>query len=38
LVENPERRVYELTQEELDEFFDGYSEFAEFVISVERIE
>lgn len=37
LVENPENRVYELTQEELDEFFDGYTEFAEFVIGVERI-
>lgn len=37
LVENPERRVYELTQEELDEFLDGYTEFAEFVIGVEPI-
>lgn len=38
LVQNPERRVYELTQAELDDFLDGYSEFAEFVIAVERIE
>lgn len=37
LVENPERKVYELTQAELEEFFDGYSEFAEFVIGIERL-
>lgn len=34
-VERPEQRVYEMTQEELDEFFSGYGEFAEFVIRVE---
>jgi len=34
-VENPQRRVYLLTQEELDAFFEGYSEFAEFAISLE---
>jgi hypothetical protein len=38
LVENPERRVYELTQDELDEYLDGYSEFAQFVIGIERID
>ncbi len=37
LVENPERRTYELTHEELEEFFDGYSEFAEFVVGIERL-
>lgn len=37
LVDAPERRVYELTQEELDEFFDGYSEVAEFVVALERV-
>jgi|SRR5580658_3403080 hypothetical protein len=37
LVENPERHVYQMTQEELDDYFDGYSEFAEFVIGLERI-
>ncbi|MGA8429018.1 MAG: hypothetical protein WB729_04320 [Candidatus Sulfotelmatobacter sp.] len=37
LSANPERRVYVVTQVELDEFFDGYSEFAEFVIAIERI-
>jgi hypothetical protein len=38
LVDKPERREYELSQQELDEFFDSYSEFAEFVIKVERID
>jgi hypothetical protein len=38
LVENPERREYELSLAELDDFFDNYSEFAEFVIRVEQIE
>jgi hypothetical protein len=37
LVENPERHVYRMTQEELDDYFDGYSEFAEFVVALERI-
>jgi hypothetical protein len=36
-VERPERRVYEMTQEELEEFFDGYSDFAEFVVAIESI-
>lgn len=38
LTEAPERREYELTQEELEDFFEGYSEFAEFVIKIERID
>ena len=38
LVENPERREYVLSQSELDDFFDDYSEFAEFVIRVEQVE
>ncbi len=37
LVENPERHVYQMTQEELDDYFDGYSEFGEFVVGLERI-
>lgn len=37
-IEKPERRIYVFTQEELDEFFEGYSEFAEFVVGIERIE
>jgi hypothetical protein len=36
-VEKPERRIYEMTQEQLDEFFDDYSGFAEFVVRVEEI-
>lgn len=38
LVENPKRHVYRMTQEELDNYFDGYSEFAEFVIGLARID
>jgi len=37
LVENPQRLEYLLSQAELDEFLDGYSEFAEFVIGVEVV-
>jgi hypothetical protein len=33
----PERRVYVLTQNELDAFFDSYSEFGEFVVGLEKI-
>jgi hypothetical protein len=36
-VERPERRVYEMTQEQLNEFFDGYSDFGEFVVRLEEI-
>jgi hypothetical protein len=38
LVENPERHVYKMTQEELDDYFDGYTEFAEFAVGLERID
>ena len=37
-VEKPERRVYLLTQQELDDFLDGYSEYAEFLVSLEKTE
>jgi hypothetical protein len=37
LVESPQRVTYVLTQDELENYFDGYSEFAEFVVSIERI-
>lgn len=37
LVESPQRVTYILTHDELEDFFDGYSEFAEFVVSIERI-
>jgi len=36
-VENPQKLTYVLTHDELEEFFDGYEEFAEFVVSIERI-
>jgi hypothetical protein len=37
LVDNPERHVYRMTQEELNDYFDSYSEFAEFAVGLERI-
>jgi hypothetical protein len=36
-VENPQRLTYVLSHEELEAFFDGYSEFAEFVVSIEKL-
>lgn len=33
-LENPKKVVRELTQEQLDDFFDGYNEFAEFVVKL----
>lgn len=38
LVENPVKREYILTQEELNSFFEDYNLFAEFVISIEKVE
>ena len=38
LVKSPQRVTYTLTHDELEDFFDGYSEFAEFVVSIEQIE
>jgi hypothetical protein len=38
LVDSPQRMTYVLTHEELESYFDGYFEFAEFIISVERTE
>jgi hypothetical protein len=37
LVKEPKRNVYEMTQAEMDEFFDGYTQFAEFVVRIEAI-
>jgi hypothetical protein len=37
LLDQPYRTVRELTQEGLTSFLDGYGEYAEFVVSVERI-
>jgi hypothetical protein len=38
LVDGPERHVYRMTQEELNDYLDGYSEFAEFAVGLERID
>jgi hypothetical protein len=38
LVKEPEMRVYLVNQEELDAFLDGYSEFAEFMVRLEKID
>jgi hypothetical protein len=38
LVKSPQRITYILTHDELENYFDGYSEFAEFVVSVEKVE
>ena len=37
-VDNPEQRVYVLDQDELDAFIEGYSEFAEFMVRLEKVE
>lgn len=37
-VDNPEQRVYVLNQDELDAFLEGYSEFAEFMVRLEKVE
>jgi hypothetical protein len=36
-VDNPQRLTYVLSHEELEEFLDGYSEFGEFVVGIERL-
>lgn len=37
-AEEPQRRTYILTQNELDAFLENYPEFAEFAVALERIE
>lgn len=37
-VHNPEQRVYVLNQDELDAFLEGYPEFAEFMVRLEKVE
>ena len=37
-VDNPEQRVYVLDQDELDAFLEGYSEVAEFMVRLEKVE
>lgn len=34
LAENPKKIVRELTQEQLDDFLDGYNEYAEFIVKL----
>jgi Domain of unknown function (DUF4145) len=36
-VDNPQRLTYVLSHDELGEFFDGYSEFGEYVVGIERL-
>jgi len=36
--ENPVMNVYLLTKEELNDFLEGYDQYAEFVVSVEQAE
>lgn len=36
-VDNPQRLMYVLSHEEREEFFEGYSEFGEFVVGIERL-
>lgn len=35
-VKNPEMKTYKLNQAELDTFFEGYDEYAEFIIGLEK--
>lgn len=37
LVENPTRNTYVLDQNALESFLEGYEEYAEFVVSIERV-
>jgi hypothetical protein len=37
LVDSPQRVTYNFTHEELENFLDGYAEFAEFVVAVEKL-
>jgi hypothetical protein len=36
-VDRPQRLTYVLSHDELEGFFDGYSEFGEFVVGIERL-
>jgi len=37
-TKNPEQRVYLVDQDELDALLDGYSEFAEFMVRLEKVD
>ncbi len=36
--ENPVMNIYLLTKEELNDFLEGYDQYAEFLVSVEQAE
>ena len=36
LVKNPKRNTYILDQDGLDSFLDGYEEYAEFIVAIEK--
>jgi hypothetical protein len=36
LVDKPEKKTYRLNQEQLDAFFEGYNEYAEFIVSLKK--
>lgn len=38
LIENPRKTVRIVSQDELDDFLDGYNEYAEFIIGLKRID
>jgi hypothetical protein len=38
LVQDPRRNVYILDQDGLDRFLEGYEEYAEFIVSIERLD
>jgi hypothetical protein len=38
LKENPVTNMYLFTQEELNDFLEGYDQYAEFLVSVEQSE
>jgi hypothetical protein len=37
LVENPKKNIYVFDQEALESFLEGYEEYAEFIVSIEKI-
>ncbi len=38
MKENPVMNIYLLTKEELNDFLEGYDQYAEFLVSVEQAE
>lgn len=37
-VQEPEKRTYILTQKEMDSFLEGYYDYAEYIVSVQKVE